>query len=439
MTESEFKHFFEILTTPKYTNYFSPVRRCNMKSLLLSLLLVVGNWPQFLGPSGDGQVPPECNPPIVWSETENVVWKTPIHGRGWSSPVIWNDQIWLTTATEDGTELFAVCIDKESGEIVRDIKVFDIPEPQKRNGVNSYASPTPIVEEGRLYVFFGYAGLAALDTRSGEILWSRSDFVCDHHNNGPGSSPVPYKNLLIFHVDGLDVQYIVAVDKETGATAWKTDRSFDYESVVDDKRKAYATPLIVSHEGKDYLLSGAAQAAFAYDPATGKELWRFLYDGGFSNASKPVVWNGFAILNRGFEKTKLYAVPLESEGDIPDEAIRWEFGKNAPQAETPVVFNDHLFFCDVFGSGTCLNLDDASIGWTYRFGGNYWASPLLVRDRIYFFNEQGEATVIDANDREECKVLRKNSLEDGCMATPAVSGNALFVRTKTHLYRIEER
>ena len=410
---------------------------------ILSLTLLIGvwsvasatDWPQFLGPTIDGHVPAECNPPMQWSETENVVWKTPIHDLGWSSPVIEKGQIWMTTATEDGKKLFAVCVDKTSGKIVHDIQVFDVASPQSRNATNSYASPTPVIEEGRVYVFYGYAGLACLDTATGQTIWSRRDFVCDHHLNGAGSSPILYENLLIFHVDGTDVQYIAAVDRKTSQTVWKTLRAFDYGNTVIDGRKAYGTPLLVKYGGKDYLVSCAPQEGYAYDPATGQERWHITYKGGYSNTAVPNFWNGNVVLNTGFTKAKYLCFPLESQGKVAEESIRWTFDKNVPLCTTAVVVGNALYFCDGKGVATCLNLETGEAHWSQRFGGTFWASPIVVKNRIYFFDDKETATIIEANTKE-CRVLRKNKLESGCMATPAVSGNRFYIRTKTHLYCI---
>ena len=163
-------------------------------------------WPEFRGPTGDGHAAGR-GLPVTWSETENVAWKTAIPERGWSSPVIWHQQIWLTTATPDGTAMFAVCVDRETGKIVHQIKVFDTPNPEHIAVVNSYASPTPAIEAGRVYAHFGTYGTACLDTATGQIVWTRRDLNCDHHE-GPGSSPILFENLLIVHVDGRDVQYV---------------------------------------------------------------------------------------------------------------------------------------------------------------------------------------------------------------------------------------
>ncbi len=244
-----------------------------------------GEWPQFRGPRGDGHSDAR-GIPREWSESKNIRWKVPVHGRGWSSPVIWGRQIWMTTATPEGKELFAVCVDRETGKIVHDVNVFDVENPPYINPMNSYASPTPVVEEGRLYVSFGSMGTACLDTATAKTIWTRRDFPCDHYR-GPGSSPFVYGDLLIVHFDGYDFQYVVALDKKTGRTVWKTDRSIDYGTDDGDFKKAFCTPIVIEAGGKPQLISPGSRAAIAYEPLTGKEIWRVRFHS-FSSTARGI-------------------------------------------------------------------------------------------------------------------------------------------------------
>src|SRR3954463_13503270 len=256
------------------------------------------NWPQFRGPDGDG-LSDAKDLPLTWTEEKNVKWKTPIHGKAWSSPVIWGSQVWLTTATADGKELSVLCVDRESGKILRDQKLFDVEKPQFCIPFNSYASPTPVIEEGRIYVTFGSPGTACLDTKTGKVLWQRTDLICNHYR-GAGSSPIRWGNLLIMNFDGSDLQYIIALDTETGKTVWKTNRSVDYKDLDDkgnvkmegDMRKAFATPQVATIAGKPVLFSSGAKAHYAYEPATGKEIWRFEEPAQHSASTRPVIENG---------------------------------------------------------------------------------------------------------------------------------------------------
>ena len=259
------------------------------------LALLVAQWPQFRGPDGNG-VSKATGLPVTWSEQDNVRWKVPIHGRAWSSPIVLGDQVWMTTATPDGKQLFAIAIAKDTGKVLHDLKLFDVATPQFAHAFNTYASPTPVAEPGRVYVTFGSPGTAAIDTATGKTLWTRRDLECNHFR-GAGSSPIIFRDLLIMHFDGSDVQYVVAHDKRTGKTAWKTPRSIDFQDLEPngkpkadgDFRKAFATPQIVTSQGKPVLISLGSKAAYAYDPLTGRELWRHEERDQFSASTRPVV------------------------------------------------------------------------------------------------------------------------------------------------------
>src|SRR5881394_48386 len=282
-----------------------------MKWALLALICVVcrvsaDNWPQFRGPTGDGHSAAK-NLPTTWSESQNVRWKTPIEGKAWSSPVIEGDQIWLTTAPEDGTQLFAICIDRNSGKVLRNLKLFEVATPQFCHKFNSYASPTPAIEEGRVYITFGSPGTACLDTKTAKVLWERRDLVCNHFR-GAGSSPIIYKDLLIMDCDGSDYQFVIAFNKNTGKTVWKTDRSIDYKDLGPDGkpqaegdfRKAFATCHVANIDGKPTLLSIGAKAFYAYVPETGEDLWRVEERTSHSAGTRPVVGHGLVFVPTGW-------------------------------------------------------------------------------------------------------------------------------------------
>jgi outer membrane protein assembly factor BamB len=392
------------------------------------------NWPQFRGPTGDGQVG-SPGLPLTWSETENVAWKTPIHGRGWSSPVVWGNQIWLTTATETGHEMFALCVDRTTGKILFDLKIFDVAQPQEIHAFNSYASPTPVIEAGRVWVHFGSYGTKCLDTASGKTIWVRRDLECDHYR-GPGSSPVIFEELLILTFDGIDVQYLVALDKNTGQTVWRTDRSTDFGDLDGDNRKSYTTPALVEVDGRWQLISPGAQAAFAYDARTGEELWMVRYSPGFSNVSRPLFCNGLVLINTGFSKAQLWAVRPDGRGDVTESHVVWKVAKSMPAKPTPVIVGGRLYTVDDRGVGSAIDVPTGRVVWQERVSGSHSASPVYADGRIYFFDDAGTTTVIRPGDSLE--ILAHNELDDGCMGSPAVAGGAMFLRTKTHLYRIEE-
>ncbi|HYW78600.1 MAG TPA: PQQ-binding-like beta-propeller repeat protein, partial [Thermoguttaceae bacterium] len=300
--------------------------------------------------------------------------------------------------------------------------------------LNTFASPTPVIEDGRVWVHFGVYGTACLDTLTGKVLWTRRDIHCDHFR-GPGSSPILCDDLLIFHMDGIDVQYIIALDKNTGATRWKTDRSLDLEAYVPDQRKAYSTPLLIEYDGRRQLLSTGSEASYAYDPASGKELWRVRHDG-YSNASRPLFRQGLAYLNTGFGKAHLWAVRCDGTGDVTDTHVEWTLTKSVPCKPTPVLVDDLLFMCDDNGVASCVEATTGEVVWQERIGGKHSASPIYAEGRVYFFSHEGETTVVAAD--REFKELARNQLEEGFMASAAVVGKALILRTTKALYRIEK-
>jgi outer membrane protein assembly factor BamB len=409
---------------------------------LTTPLFAAEHWPQFRGPNGDGHGDAK-DLPVTFSDGERVKWKTAIHDKGWSSPVIWGSQIWLTTATEDGTELSVLCVDKESGKVLRDEVLFRVATPQFCHKFNSYASPTPVVEEGRVYVTFGSPGTACLDTKTGAKLWERTDFVCNHFR-GAGSSPILWGDLLIMNFDGSDHQFVVALDKKTGKTVWQTKRSVDYgdldkegkPSAEGDYRKAFATPHVYQQDGQPVLLSSGAKAHYAYDPATGKELWRFPDPEHHSAAARPVVGHELAFISGGFSKGAVFAVKLGGTGPLdPQKSAAWELKKAAPNKPSPLLIDDLLYLFNDGGIASCVDARTGTVVWSERIGGNCSASPIYADGRIYMTNEEGKVAVLAPG--REFKVLAENKLGDGFMASPAVSDRALFLRSRTHLYRIE--
>jgi outer membrane protein assembly factor BamB len=395
------------------------------------------SWPRFRGPAGDGHADAK-KLPVTWSESENVVWKTAIHDRGWSSPVVWGDQVWLTTATEDGHAMFAVCVDRATGKVIHDLKLLEVAKPDPLNNKsNTYASPTPVIEEGRVYVHFGSYGTMCLDAKTGKEIWSRRDLKCDHWR-GPASSPILYRDLLILTFDGYDVQYLAALDKATGKTVWKTDRNFDYTAIKNngDLKKAYATPNVVTVDGKPQLLTASALWSAAYDPQTGAELWRVQH-GGMNTAVTPLYGDGKVFVCTSDGGLQLVAVRPDGHGDVTATHIAWSLGKNVPNRSSPILVDDRLYMANGSGVLSCVDIKAGKVLWTERLNGAYWASPVYAAGRLYLFNDSGTGYVGEVS--PAWKKLAENRLDEGCMASPAVAGEALYVRTKTHLYRIEEK
>lgn len=399
-----------------------------------------GYWNQFRGPQGNGHA---TSPRLAtkWSETENVAWKTAIPGKAWSSPVVWGKQVWVTNAPEDGKVLSAVCLDLDSGKVVHDVRVFEVADPTFCHPYNSHASSTPVVEEGRIWVHFGSPGTACLDTQTGKVLWTRQDLPCNHHR-GAGSSPILFENLLIMNYDGYDFQYVVALDKETGKTVWKKDRDINYGSDNGDLKKAYSTPTVIRHEGRLQLVDPSSVATISYDPRTGDELWK-VYHGGYNAAARPVYGHGLVYLNlEGGDR--LLAVRPGGTGDVTKTHVVWKTMKSTPSRPSQLLVGDDFYMVSDGGVASCLDAKTGEQRWTHRIGGPHCASLIYApaekeggNGRIWTFDENGTGRVIEATP-EEYRELSENKLDAGCMASPAVAGDALIVRTKKHVYRIEK-
>ncbi|HUR47475.1 MAG TPA: PQQ-binding-like beta-propeller repeat protein [Candidatus Saccharimonadales bacterium] len=384
-------------------------------------------------------------------------WKTPIHGKAWSSPVIWGEQVWLTTATPDGKELSVVCVDTASGKVVRDQKLFEVEKPQFCIPFNSYASPTPVIEEGRLYATFGSPGTACVDTRTGKVLWERRDFVCNHFRSA-GSSPILYNGLLIMNFDGSDHQFIVALDKKDGRTLWRTERSIDYKDLGNDGkpqadgdyRKAFSTPHVSMVEGKPMLISSGAKATYGYEPMSGKELWRVEERTSHSASTRPVLGHGLVYVLTGWSNGQLLAIRPGKPGSVVDAnavstngtqaadqlTIAWKQKRGVPKKPSLLLVDNFLFMVDDGGFASCVDAKTGTEYWRERIAGSYSAAPVYGAGRIYFCSEEGKTSVVAA--AKDFKLLTENKLDDGFLASPAISGKALYLRTKTNLYRIEE-
>lgn len=394
----------------------------------------------------DGQVAPAIanavRLPLRWNESENVKWQTPIPHKGWSTPVIFGEQIWLTTATEEGNDFFAICVNVTSGIILYNGRIFECVTPEPLgNRLNSYASCSPVIEAGRVYVHFGSYGTACLDTKDFKVLWKRDDLPCRHYR-GPGSSPILFQDLLILTMDGIDVQYLVALDKQTGKTVWKTERTANWNDLEADGkpraggdfRKAYSTPLLVDFRGQSQMLSVGSKAAYCYDPVTGREIWK-LNHAGFSGAARPVFDGTNAFIATGHGNGEMICVRMGGQGDITDTHVVWRNNRGFPRMPSPVLAEGLLFMVSDSGIASCLDAQTGAQHWQERLGGDYAASVLHSGGRVYFFGQDGKTTVVKAARTYE--VLATNKLPDGFMASPAVTGKALILRTKTRLYRIE--
>lgn len=390
--------------------------------LLFISLILAADWPQFRGPSGQG-VSDERNLPVTWSETKNVRWKIAIPGRGWSSPVIQGNRIWLTTATEEGRSLRAIAVDVNTGAIQQNVEIFRLKSAKLMNDKNSFASPTPVIDGDRVYLHFGAYGTACI-TQTGEIVW-KTKLEYDNGQHGPGGSPIVYDDLLIVSCDGIESQYVVALDKATGKVRWKKMR---------EGYQAYTTPLVVNLPEGDQVISPGAFQAIAYEPRTGKEIWRVKYGEGFSNVPRPVYGHGLVFICTGFQEPSLLAVRPDGRGDVTKSKIAWKLGRAIPRTPSPLLVGDELYIVNDNGVATCIDAKTGEELWRARLDGTYSASPVYADGRIYFLSEDGISIVIAPG--RQLKHLATNQLDGSTLASMAISHNSLFIRSATHLYRI---
>lgn len=401
-------------------------------TLTIGPVLGADRWPQFRGEHADG-LAFNANLPTKWSATEHIAWKAAIHGKGWSSPVVDGEQVWLTTASEDGLKMYAICVDARTGAIIHDKLVFENEEVQPDFHVtNTYASPTPVLDDAFVYVSFGAYGTACLNRTSAEVVWQRRDLPCNHYR-GAGSSPILVDDLLIFHMDGFDYQYAVGLDRTTGHTVWKADRNIDYGTDNGDLYKAFSTPIVIMVGGRQQLISPASMACLALDPQTGREIWRVRY-AEHSTTVCPVFDGERIYLSTGFGKAKMMSVRVDGMGDVTDTHVDWVQFKGIGSKPSPVLVDGRLF--DVTDDGILgrIDLSNGDIVWKTRLGGKFSASLVASRDRLIAFDHDGKGYVFTVAD--EPQLLSENQLPDGCNASPAIVGDSLIVRTTTHLYRI---
>lgn len=389
------------------------------------------NWPEFRGPTADGHAD-DAKLPVEFDESK-ISWEIPIHGKGWSSPVIWNDQVWLTTATEDGKKMSAICVDLESGKKLHDNVVFENEDPAFCHPTNSYASSTPAIEDGRLYVHFGSYGTACVDTQTAKILWQRRDLPCDHFR-GPASSPLLFKNMLIVAFDGSDFQYVVALNKETGETIWKKDRDIDYDTDNGDLKKAYGTGAIFEIDDKPLLIYPSAVATIAYDPMSGNQHW-IVYHEGMNASARPLMTDdGMLIISNGMGK--IVAVNPKGEGNISKTNIAWWSKITMPCKSSPILVDGKMYAHEDKGIMSCTDPTSGEIIWKQRVGGTYAASPIFANGKLYCFSGQGKIHVLTPGDK--FNLMNEAELGDGFNASPAVSGNRLILRSISKLYCLED-
>jgi outer membrane protein assembly factor BamB len=408
-----------------------------------------GDWPQFRGPTGQG-VSSEKNLPAKWSTTKNVAWQVTVPGRGWSSPIVHKGRIYLTTAVKpddaagNDRSLRAICLDAKTGKTIWNNEVFfqKDGDVERIHGKNSFASPTPLTDGRHLFVHFGPQGTACL-TLDGKPVWKTKIKYSPRH--GSGNSPILVDGVLdastpahpsraavlFFSCDGTSEPFVVALNAGDGTVAWKRDRP----GVDDVKTFSFATALSIEAGGKRQIVSPATGQVVAYEPKTGRELWKVKYSG-FSVIPRPVYAHGLVFLSTSYMSPKVLAISPTGSGDVTDSHLKWSIARGAPNTPSTLVVGDELYFLSDRGTATCVDAKSGKVHWQQRIGGNYSASPVFADGRIYFHSEQGDTIVIKPG--KEYRELAKNSLGERSLASFAVADGALFIRTETKLYRVQK-
>lgn len=414
-------------------------------ALMTSTLITVSltsleaeDWPRFRGPTGQGNSS-ETAIPLTWSNTENVAWKTPIPGDGWSSPIIYGNHVFVTSTTDEGRSCHVICVDRRSGTILWNTPVFKQSVRKKRNE-NSHATPTPTTDGRFVYAVFSSGRIAAVDFK-GDVAWT-NDEVKFYGHHGLASSPILYDDLVIMAYDGSsdgensrvgwkipwDKAVLLAVDKTSGKVRWRGNRG--------QSRLGHVTPNILRENGIDQIISGAGDAVQGFNPTDGSLIWS-IYSQGEGVTPSIVLGDGLVISCSGFEAPTIRAIRTGGKGEVTRSHMAWEQKKGVPSLASMLYVKPHAYSVTDKGVVTCFHAATGEIVWQDRIGGKHSSSPIYADGRIYFLTEaEGETAVIEPGN--QLKVLARNPLDEKCKASMAVSQGNLFIRSEKNLYCIGE-
>jgi len=419
----------------KYRNKFF----CIWCSVTLALMAfnstLAENWPCFRGPTRQG-ISNEKDVPLEWSQTSNILWKRPIPGEGWSSPIVFDDRVFVTTATDAGASYHLLCLERLTGTVLWDKQVLR-QKPGHKQNFNSYASSTPVTDGQKVYVL-AFDGTLAAVSMEGNVIWTYCDFEY-YSEHGLGVSPILYRDLLIVPFDGSssgpdkklgwqkpwDQALILALDKNTGEVRWRGQRG--------SSRIAHITPQVLSENGRDQLVSSAGDVVQGFNLKTGERIWT-VSSPGEGVVPSVVIGDGLIFTTSGFGDSTIRAVRTGGKGDVTKTHIAWESKDDVSKIPSMLYVRPFLFLVTETGVAKCLRAETGEVLWRERLEGRYSASPIWVDGRIYFLSEQGKTTVVQAGG--EFKVLAENELEEKCGASPAVSQKHIFIRSKNNLYCI---
>ena len=416
-----------------------------------------GNWPQWRGPDGSG-ISNEKNLPSEWSPTKNIKWKTPIEGRSHSSPIVWGNRVFLTTAVEgpvvpgakavkhtveDGKEFLhpdsvgadkrhafkVISLDRDTGKLVWEATAWEGTPYDNRHRKSSYAASTPTTDGKLVYAFFGTEGLYAYDFK-GKLVWKADLGKLGTVGMGTGTSPILFDNLVIVQCDeeNGDASFMVALDKKTGKEAWRTPRKVQV---------SWATPLLVRSATRAELITCGTETVIAYDPATGKELWR--HKGVESNAiPSPVANNEMVFLVAGFPAKIAMAIKLGQSGDLTGTPnVAWTYAKGTAYVPSPILYGEYLYLTTDRGILTALDAKSGEVkyeGGRIPIPATFTASPVAFEGKILLTSEDGDTFIVKAGPKHE--ILGTNSVGEPVYASPAIADGRIFIRGEKNLYCI---
>jgi outer membrane protein assembly factor BamB len=388
-----------------------------------------GDWTEFRGSKADARASDSATP-LVWSDTENVAWKVEIPGLGWSSPVVSEGVIYLTTAVASGSELSlrAMAFDVSSGKTLWDSEIRNLHSVPAIHAKNSHASPTPIVRGDSIYVHFGAMGTAKLN-KDGSIAWKNMELDYPHVH-GCGGSPILHEDKLFMICDGGKDPFVVALNTTDGQIAWRRPRSIKGRIC-----HSFGTPLVTVVDGKAQLLAPGPDHLAAYDVSNGDELW-YVRAPGWSVVPQPVIGHDMVFYNHDYDHPELMAVRLGGLGDVTDSNVVWRIQRGAPSTPTPLLVGDELYFVSDNGIASCVDAKTGKQNWMERLGGNFSASPVFANGLILFLDENGRAYYVKPSAIFE--VVQKNEVTGRTFAIPAFAGKAMYLRTDKALLKISE-
>lgn len=441
-------------------NFFIP-----SSTLAFALLLWLGfwtatsaqdtDWPQFRGPQGNGST--DAQLPVKWTEG-NFKWRTELPGKGWSSPVYVDGKAWMTAAVAEKAsaeeiarklegvafpqiktaaakvEFHALCVDLETGQLLHDIVLGKTDDPQPINPMNSYASPTPVIADGKVICNFGAYGTWCIDAATGKSVWDIKFVV--KHSVGPGSSPIVTDSKVIFVCDGMDKQFVAAADLETGKEVWRTNRP-PIEATNGEFRKSYCTPIVEEIDGKEQIIVTGADWICSYDPENGDEIWRLYYGQGYSVTGMPVLVDGLVVCVTGYDVHQVVAFDPNGKNQLnSDSAIKWR-SRGGPSMASIIAKDGTLFYANERGVLSAVNATDGNLIHRTRIIGNLSSSPLQANGNLYIGNRDGKMVVVRCD--ETLEILHEFDFKSSIMASPSPVGNDLLIRTEKELIRISNK